>query len=70
MVRLPAFAKVKFHCDALDTDYEVFTTRPDTLPAATFLAVSAGHPAAGTSRAEVLLLFTESPHLLPLPEPL
>jgi leucyl-tRNA synthetase len=31
-------------------DLTVFTTRPDTLPAVTFLAVPRGHPAVGTSR--------------------
>ena len=31
-------------------DLTVFTTRPDTLPAVTFLAVPAGHPAVGTAR--------------------
>ncbi len=37
-------AKVKFHCDALDTDYEVFTTRPDTLFGATFFVMAPEHP--------------------------
>ena len=31
-------------------DLTVFTTRPETLPAVTFLAVPTGHPAAGTTR--------------------
>jgi leucyl-tRNA synthetase len=31
-------------------DLTVFTTRPETLPAVTFLAVPAGHPAAGSTR--------------------
>jgi leucyl-tRNA synthetase len=31
-------------------DLAVFTTRPETLPAVTFLAVVAGHPAIGSSR--------------------
>jgi leucyl-tRNA synthetase len=37
-------ARVKFHCDALDTDYEVFTTRPDTLWGATFFVMAPEHP--------------------------
>ena len=37
-------ARVKFHCDALDTDYEVFTTRPDTLFGATFFVMAPEHP--------------------------
>jgi leucyl-tRNA synthetase len=46
-------AEVNFRCDALDTDYAVFTTRPDTLFGATFFVMAPEHPdvlrlAAGT----------------------
>jgi leucyl-tRNA synthetase len=46
-------AEVTFHCDALDVDYTVFTTRPDTLFGATFFVMAPEHPdvfrlAAGT----------------------
>ena len=46
-------AEVTFHCDALSTDYTVFTTRPDTLFGATFFVMAPEHPdvlrlAAGT----------------------
>jgi len=37
-------AEVLFHCDALDTDYPVFTTRPDTLYGATFFVMAPEHP--------------------------
>jgi leucyl-tRNA synthetase len=37
-------AEVRFHCDALDTDYPVFTTRPDTLFGATFFVMAPEHP--------------------------
>jgi len=37
-------AEVKFHCEALDTDYAVFTTRPDTLFGATFFVMAPEHP--------------------------
>ena len=46
-------AEVTFHCDSADTDYTVFTTRPDTLFGATFFVMAPEHPdvfklAAGT----------------------
>jgi leucyl-tRNA synthetase len=46
-------AQVVFHCQALETDYTVFTTRPDTLFGATFFVIAPEHPdvfrlAAGT----------------------
>jgi leucyl-tRNA synthetase len=46
-------AEVKFRCEELDTDYPVFTTRPDTLFGATFFVLAPEHPdvlrlAAGT----------------------
>src|SRR3954447_3323800 len=37
-------AEVKFHCKALDKDYSVFTTRPDTLFGATFFVMAPEHP--------------------------
>ena len=37
-------ARVKFHCEAAGTDYEVFTTRPDTLFGATFFVMAPEHP--------------------------
>ncbi len=37
-------ARVSFNCVALDTDYEVFTTRPDTLWGATFFVMAPEHP--------------------------
>jgi leucyl-tRNA synthetase len=37
-------AEVRFHCDALGTDYPVFTTRPDTLFGATFFVLAPEHP--------------------------
>ena len=37
-------AQVTFRCEALGTDYEVFTTRPDTLFGATFFVMAPEHP--------------------------
>src|SRR5947209_8483054 len=37
-------AEVAFHCAALDVDYTVFTTRPDTLFGATFFVMAPEHP--------------------------
>jgi leucyl-tRNA synthetase len=37
-------AEVVFRCEALGTDYPVFTTRPDTLFGATFFVVAPEHP--------------------------
>ncbi len=37
-------AEVIFHCDEVDTDYPVFTTRPDTLFGVTFFALAPEHP--------------------------
>ena len=46
-------AEVTFHCEELNIDYPVFTTRPDTLFGATFFVMAPEHPdvlklAAGT----------------------
>ncbi len=63
-------AEVMFRCEALDVDYPVFTTRPDTLFGATFFVMAPEHPdvlrlAAGTeyedaARAYVNHVLTES----------
>jgi len=37
-------AEVTFHCQELDIDYPVFTTRPDTLFGATFFVMAPEHP--------------------------
>jgi leucyl-tRNA synthetase len=37
-------AEVTFHCEELDVDYPVFTTRPDTLFGATFFVLAPEHP--------------------------
>ena len=39
-----AGAEVTFRCEALDLDYAVFTTRPDTLFGATFFVMAPEHP--------------------------
>ena len=37
-------AEVTFRCDAVDLDFPVFTTRPDTLFGATFFVIAPEHP--------------------------
>jgi leucyl-tRNA synthetase len=37
-------AEVNFHCSDLNIDYQVFTTRPDTLFGATFFVMAPEHP--------------------------
>ena len=48
-------AEVTFHCGALNIDYPVFTTRPDTLFGATFFVMAPEHP-------DVLTLAAGTPH--------
>ena len=48
-------AEVVFRCEELDTDYTVFTTRPDTLFGATFFVLAPEHP-------DVLKLAAGTPH--------
>ncbi len=52
-------AEVTFRCEDLGTDYEVFTTRPDTLFGATFFVMAPEHPdltrlAEGTGQEEAV----------------
>ena len=52
-------ATVRFRCDRVPHDFEVFTTRPDTLCGVTFLAIAPEHPwarmlVAGTDREEAV----------------
>jgi leucyl-tRNA synthetase len=52
-------AEVTFRCEAAGTDYEVFTTRPDTLFGATFFVMAPEHPdvlrlAEGTGQEEAV----------------
>jgi leucyl-tRNA synthetase len=52
-------ASVTFRCSAIGTDYEVFTTRPDTLFGATFFVMAPEHPdvlrlAAGTEHEQAV----------------
>src|SRR5215204_6139632 len=52
-------AEVTFRCEELDTDYAVFTTRPDTLFGATFFVMAPEHPdvlrlAAGTEHEQAV----------------
>ena len=37
-------AEVTFRCEEMGTDYQVFTTRPDTLFGATFFVMAPEHP--------------------------
>jgi leucyl-tRNA synthetase len=48
-------AQVTFRCESAQTDYEVFTTRPDTLFGATFFVMAPEHP-------DVLTLAAGSEH--------
>ncbi|HEX5195473.1 MAG TPA: leucine--tRNA ligase [Solirubrobacteraceae bacterium] len=54
-----AGAQVRFRCESAQTDYEVFTTRPDTLFGATFFVMAPEHPdviklAAGTEHEQAV----------------
>ena len=65
-------AQVTFGCESAQTDYEVFTTRPDTLFGATFFVIAPEHPdvlrlAAGTEHEQAVQEYvnrslTESTH--------
>jgi leucyl-tRNA synthetase len=60
-------AAVTFRCEEVGTDYEVFTTRPDTLFGATFFVMAPEHPdlqrlAAGTGQEEEVREYVNRAH--------
>jgi leucyl-tRNA synthetase len=60
-------ASVTFRCEEVGTDYEVFTTRPDTLFGATFFVMAPEHPdvlrlAEGTGQEEEVRAYVNRAH--------
>jgi leucyl-tRNA synthetase len=66
-------AEVTFRCDALEVDYQVFTTRPDTLFGATFFVMAPEHPdvlrlAAGSEHEQEVRAYVNAALTEPLEE--
>lgn len=64
-------AIIKFHCEELDLDVPVFTTRPDTLFGATFFVLAPEHPltpviVGGTEYAEKVMAYVDEASKLSL----
>jgi leucyl-tRNA synthetase len=60
-------ASVTFRCEDVGTDYEVFTTRPDTLWGATFFVMAPEHPdvlrlAEGTGHEDAVRAYVDRAH--------